>query len=141
MADDVKSRFASSGLWDDVEPFIIDLLDDSMPDLALSYPPDLRGMAPRSRSMVVEAKESVDSEERGHYVHLPEVAVAISEDIEDIKNRYIIGKMIGRNLVAQSGRTIALQGERITQQIIREAETAGLLVDLIEHMMFDSFED
>lgn len=139
--DGVKYLFTSSGLWDSIEHFVLDLLDDSVSaSTTLAYP----FLATTSRADVAvnrEAGENGESIGRNNSLHPSEVAVAISEDIEDIKSRYIIGKIIGRNLVARNGRTIGRMGERITQQVIHEAETEGLLVDLIEHMTFDSFED
>ncbi len=152
--------YSSSGLWEDIEQYVYELflydVNKKRSTISASPPPRRRAATeskpkanldsnPKIEAEVRvtrEASEMPEMEEIGlPNEYYPEVAATLSEDIEDVKNRYIVGKIVGRNLVAKDGRTIASSGERITNQVIRQAEEAGLLVELIEYMTFESFED
>ncbi len=137
-----KSRllYSSSGLWEDVEQYVYEIFLYDVNKKRSTIP----SQPPSRRKSDVESKPRVEAEVEEIEISnefYPEVATSFSEDIEDVKNRYILGKIVGRNLVTKDGHTIASSGERITNQLIRQAEEAGLLVELIEYMTFDSFED
>lgn len=138
-----RESLPSSGLWDEIHFYVRDLMHESeveLPVFSQSVSPKAR--VPNNRSVIQEAAQTDGSVDAEHSrVFLPEVAAAVQEDIESIKERYIVGKIVGRDLLDASGRRIAQQGERITRKMVREAETVGILVDLIEDMTFDSFEE
>ncbi|BAU29713.1 hypothetical protein DFP93_10690 [Aneurinibacillus soli] len=65
-------------------------------------------------------------------------SAALSSEIMSIRNRYIVGKLAGKDLFAQDGRLIIAEKEAITLEIIRLAEQEGKLPDLIVNMRIPS---
>lgn len=63
----------------------------------------------------------------------------LSDEIQSIKNRYIVGKAAGENLYTTDGRLIISKGQTITSQIVQEAEHQGKLPDLIVQMVIPGF--
>lgn len=55
-------------------------------------------------------------------------------EIKNIKNNYLIGKIVGEDLFDNNGGRIAYKNEHITEDIIEKAEKSGKLVDLILNM-------
>lgn len=141
----------SPGLWDHIESYIRELIDDDPDDLAANMRPQNspvrlgvpRTGIPGSASVVLEASADEVAATLATDLDTPERAVveAIREDIEHIKQRYIIGRLVGRDMVSSQGQRIARQGDRITSHLVEQAEEAGRLVELIENMTFESFED
>lgn len=155
-----NDELRSPGLWDHIESYIRELIDDDPDDLAANMRPQsssVRLGAPRavpfrtgipdgmpgSAPVVLEASADEVAATLATDLDTPERAVveAIREDIEHIKQRYIIGRLVGRDMVSSQGQRIARQGDRITSHLVEQAEEAGRLVELIENMTFESFED
>lgn len=145
------------GLWDDIEPYVRDLMDDDPGNADFgATPPDVA--APQTARTVprhlVQRRRDIpgfgdpdwtgwgrEEVSAGSDAFAPDIAEAVREDVEHIKERYIVGKVVGRDLADETGRRIASQGQRITRRMIRQAEESGRLVELIEHMTFDLLED
>lgn len=141
----------SPGLWDHIESYIRELIDDDPDDLEEDMRPQRSSVrlgvprtgVPGSVSVVLEASADEMAATLVTDLDTPEhvVVEAIREDIERIKQRYIIGRLVGRDIVSSQGQPIARQGDRITSHLVEQAEEAGRLVELIEQMTFESFED
>lgn len=151
IRNDEQDAEPSSGLWDEIEVYSRALMDESMEAVRKRNFRDAgrhrrrpQHLAPlRENEEVTNVMNGPDDMTLsvGHRAYLPEAAAAIQEDIEGIKDRYIVGKIVGRDLMDKNGKQMARQGERITRVMVQEADRAGLLVDLIEFMTFESFED
>jgi len=149
--NDEQDAEPSSGLWDEIEVYSRALMDESMEAVRKRNFRDAGRHRRRPQHLApLRENEEVTNVMNGpndmtllvgHRAYLPEVAAAIQEDIEGIKDRYIVGKIVGRDLMDKNGKQMARQGERITRVMVQEADKAGLLVDLIEFMTFESFED
>lgn len=61
--------------------------------------------------------------------------------LESSKNRYIVGKIAGSDLIDREGHPIVRNGEKITEETVQKADQAGKLVELILHMRFPGMED
>lgn|GEM_PF-6933015 len=59
---------------------------------------------------------------------------ALSEEISAIRNRYIVGKLAGEDLLDQHGELIIAKHEVITAEVLARADKAGKLADLIVNM-------
>lgn len=59
---------------------------------------------------------------------------AVSQEILSIRNRYIVGKLAGEDLLDVQGRLIVAKGAIITPEAVDHAEKAGRLPDLIVNM-------
>jgi FKBP-type peptidyl-prolyl cis-trans isomerase len=58
----------------------------------------------------------------------------VSDEIRNIRYRYIVGKVAGCDLVDADGQMIIRQNETITRQIVEQAEQTGKLPELIINM-------
>lgn len=151
IRNDEQDAEPSSGLWDEIALYSLALMDESWEAVSKRNLRDAGRHRRRPQHLApLRDKEDVTNVMYGREdmtlsvgprAYLPEVAAAIQEDIEGIKDRYIVGKIVGRDLMDKNGKQMARQGERITQVMVEEADRAGLLVDLIEFMTFESFED
>ncbi|MFA6309056.1 MAG: hypothetical protein WC677_04855 [Clostridia bacterium] len=56
------------------------------------------------------------------------------KNVDNMKNRYILGKLAGENLLSKDGNLIISKNSEITEEVIQKAEQAGLLTDLIINM-------
>lgn len=137
----------SSGLWADIEPYVNHLMlvpGEDLPFLHERNTPSSPSMVTPngfpSPEIVMPPPEPLDGDQSGRG-YMPDMAADILSGMEEIKNRYIVGKTVGRDLWDAKGDRLASQGERITRQLVRAADAAGLLVELIEYMNYDSFEE
>jgi hypothetical protein len=130
----------ADGLWDDIEEYMSDLPD--VPP-AETVKPGVTSANLSSPAQLQDHRDWPESEAAATYEDrvTEEIIVQIREDVDQIKDKYILGKKVGRDITLPDGSRLAKPGDTITQRLIREVETAGLLVELIEHMTFDSFED
>lgn len=55
-------------------------------------------------------------------------------EIKNIKNNYLVGKIVGEDLLDNSGNLIANKNEYITEEMIKRVENSGKLMDLILNM-------
>ncbi|MCC2685187.1 MAG: hypothetical protein K0R75_2086 [Paenibacillaceae bacterium] len=58
----------------------------------------------------------------------------ITEEVAQLRYKYILGKMTGKDLLTRHGRLIAAKNTPITRAVIDEADREGLLAELIIHM-------
>lgn len=121
-----------SGLWDDITPFVNALMSQEEDEL--------RAVPQMSSAKARPRPDSTPAWQEETHAYLPEVAAAVQSDLDETKERYIVGKTVGQDLFDDTGRKVAMQGNRITRELVRDVERLGLLVELIEHMVFDSFD-
>lgn len=63
-----------------------------------------------------------------------EAGKGIEMEITQIKNNYLIGKIVGEDILDNNGDIIVHKNEHITEEIINAVEKEGKLVDLILNM-------
>ena len=61
-------------------------------------------------------------------------STASSRNLDEIKRKYIVGKLSGKEIRDAQGRIIVGQNEMITEEIVDLADQSGKLVELIVHM-------
>ncbi|UOF89033.1 hypothetical protein LSG31_13985 [Fodinisporobacter ferrooxydans] len=66
---------------------------------------------------------------------------ALSEEIEAVRNRYIVGKLSGIDLYDTNGQLIIGKNQSITKEVVSQADRAGKLADLIVHMLLPGMRD
>lgn len=66
---------------------------------------------------------------------------ALTTEIVAIRNRYIVGKLAGEALYGQDGRMIIGKNQKITSQVVQEADKEGKLPDLIIHMIVPAMSE
>ena len=66
---------------------------------------------------------------------------AVSQEIRDLRNKYIVGKRAGEDLYDGAGRKIAAKGAVITEEIVEMADRAGKLAELIVNMVIPGLGD
>ncbi|MCL6547576.1 MAG: hypothetical protein K6T30_01550 [Alicyclobacillus sp.] len=141
------------GLWDDIERYVADLLGD--PDGQPGRLDDSEG-PPSNAGMDLQAEVSArpvpeprradmadrtrESEETAAAAATP-LSDSMRRERAGIKQRYIVGKRVGRDLLAPDGTLLARTGEAITPAIVEAAEDHGKLVELIVHMTLDGIEE
>lgn len=67
---------------------------------------------------------------------LPDEPAYNSESIEKVKQRYMVGKIVGEDILDNRGNVIVKRHELITMDIIERVERAGKIVDLVVNMQF-----
>ena len=65
---------------------------------------------------------------------------AVAQEINKVRNRYIVGKLAGEDLQDSGDRIIIGKNEVITPEVVELAEKEGKLPDLIVHMIFPGME-
>lgn len=153
----------ATGLWDDIEAYVITRIGEGDHDVTL-----LEAEVPREQAqgspfgnggdapaepvvseapalrIIPDAVTVTQQEVAASGGTVDPVAVSalpIRDDVQHIKERYILGKRLGRDLADVGGQLIARQGELITKSVMERAEDAGKLVELIVHMTFNDTED
>ena len=63
------------------------------------------------------------------------------EDVDRMKERYIVGKRAGEDVYDSTGHMIVARNTVITREVIRQAEQEGKLVDLIVNMVIPGLGD
>lgn len=66
---------------------------------------------------------------------------AISAEINNIRFKYITGKLAGQDLLDANGKPIITKGEVITSEIVARVETEGKLPELIVNMVLPGMEE
>lgn len=65
---------------------------------------------------------------------------AVTEDIIQIRNKYVVGKLAGDNLYDQQGTLIVAKNQVITSEIVDWADQEGKLSELIFNMIIPGLE-
>ncbi len=65
---------------------------------------------------------------------------AISAEINNIRHKYIVGKIAGESLIANDGSVIIAQNQIITAEIVARAEAEGRLPELIVNMILPGMD-
>lgn len=82
------------------------------------------------------AEASEVSREPDKNPELPDEHAYNSESIEKVKQRYMVGKIVGEDILDSRGNVIVKRHELITMEIIDRVEKAGKIVDLVVNMQF-----
>jgi hypothetical protein len=64
----------------------------------------------------------------------------ITEEVAQLRYKYILGKMTGKDLHTRQGRLIAAKNTPITRAVIDDADREGMLAELIIHMTIPGIE-
>jgi hypothetical protein len=65
---------------------------------------------------------------------------ALSADINQVRNKYLVGKVAGEDLLAKDGSTIITKGSIISVDTVARAEEEGKLAELIINMVLPGME-
>lgn len=144
-----------TSLWEEIEPFVQAFLGEAESDLDLNRIP-LPLVTPRSKvtpRLVREVLSQPRTGEIAENVAVPERVVkevpvdirpqpsisdpALAQRVDELKLRYIVGKVAGKDLVDTRGQLIAQRGEKLTAAVVEAADRAGKLVELIVNMVID----
>jgi hypothetical protein len=74
-------------------------------------------------------------EQQEDSTHQMRKSPALTEEILSIRQRYIVGKKTGEDLLDRNGQLIIAKNSTITAQVIEKADAEGKLSDLIVHMI------
>ena len=66
---------------------------------------------------------------------------ALTDEILSIRERYIVGKKAGENLLDRYGKAIITKNSIITSEVVRKADEEGKLAELIVHMVISGYEE
>lgn len=106
---------------------------------ATAEPADTTGSVSQSVSAV---KEKDNGKPQGlHLQGKPVESKAITEEINMIRHKYIIGKLVGEDLHGFDGKLIAARNSVITAEIVEKAEQNGKLAELIVNMILPGFDN
>ncbi len=78
---------------------------------------------------------------RSNYASAAQGSKEISREVRQLRNKYIIGKWAGQDLLNKDGKLIAAKNSPITETIIDEADQEGMLALLIVHMTIPGLEE
>lgn len=67
-------------------------------------------------------------------------SAALSADINQVRNKYLVGKVAGEDLLAKNGSVIIAKNGVITAETVRRAEEEGKLAELIINMILPGME-
>ena len=148
--DSVSVASSGSSFWDDNSD---NREDDLVPEKAISAEinPDAneiaatleekKPMPPQYQSLIPPAANAVKTP--ADY-RAPDDSFgrspAISAEINNIRHKYIVGKIAGESLVANDGSIIVAQNQTITAEIVARAEAEGKLPELIVSMILPGME-
>jgi hypothetical protein len=65
---------------------------------------------------------------------------ALSADINQVRNKYLVGKVAGEDLLAKDGSIIIKKGSVISAETVGRAEEEGKLAELIINMVLPGME-
>jgi|GEM_PF-4828847 len=68
-------------------------------------------------------------------------SAAVSEEIRQLRRRYILGKLAGEDLADRSGRILIAKGQPITEAVMDAADREGKLAELIVNMVIPGLGD
>ena len=88
-------------------------------------------------SINLEKKENITSETEvimTKKAQIPIKSEAVLNSIDNMRNRYIVGKLAGEDLFSKNGELIISKNSVITEDIIQKSESAGKLAELIINM-------
>lgn len=71
----------------------------------------------------------------------PEYSKALDAEIDQLRIKYIVGKLAGKDLICADGRKIIATGEKITPDVVVDAEKTGKLPELIINMKIPGMGD
>jgi hypothetical protein len=116
----------------------------SVPGPEIVQPVQPNASALKSRSMDEKAgplrKEAVTPIVEAPATEQSVSSPAITDEIRSLRQRYIVGKLTGEDLLDQRGRLIAAKHTPITSELMEHAEREGKLAELIVNMVIRGME-
>ena len=64
-----------------------------------------------------------------------QIQLGLSNRLEVLFQRFLVGKLLGADLLLPSGQLLAVSGSEITRDMVQVAEENGVLPGLIAHMV------
>jgi hypothetical protein len=130
-----------SSFWGDIGQFVSggpsvhEVAEDLRASLEL---PPVATVSPVASVATASSSEAAQ-EQPAASAHVYEAAAskeseAVSTEIASIRNRYIVGKVAGEDLLDGQSRLIVAKGEAISAEVVEIAEREGKLPDLIVNM-------
>lgn len=118
-------RIGGSSFWD----------DDAAEESGFKETGSSRGLRSETRRNENNIKED-SGNSKGNFPSSP----ALSADISQVRNKYLVGKIAGEDLIARDGSIIAPQNSVITVEVVRRAQEEGKLAELIINMILPGME-
>ena len=122
LAEEIKAGINEAALTSEKK-------EAEMPKYQMPIPP----AAGDHKSPAVHARTGSTDESFGR-------SPAISAEINNIRHKYIVGKIAGESLMASDGSIIVAQNQIITAEIVAWAESEGKLPELIVSMILPGME-
>ena len=132
-----------SRLWQEIDKYLQNLFEDGVsPVLQVTESTNNATVHQLAKDTVSVPTSSPNSEvenetpnrEMAATVQEHAGSVGGSRNIDEIKRKYIVGKISGKEIRDQQGRLIIAQNEIITEKVVDQADQHGKLVELIVHM-------
>ncbi|MGZ4033179.1 MAG: hypothetical protein ACXVP2_13560 [Tumebacillaceae bacterium] len=105
-----------------------------LPPLSAVAPVATPPVEPVATRVQTEAKTQESPSDHVYEAAASKESEAVSTEIASIRNRYIVGKMAGEDLLDNQNRLIVAKGEVISAEVVEIAEREGRLPDLIVNM-------
>ena len=132
-----------SRIWNEIEKYLSEIFDDEEIVATISHPTLLQAATVQENAKDVntiiseiQKPQPIINEDEDYIIQENSIPASNNrtKNIDEIKRKYIIGKISGKEIKDNSGNIIARQNELITEDIVDLADQNGKLVELIVHM-------
>ena len=136
-------KHMESRVWQEIDKYLQNLFEDGIPPALQAIEPTSHATVHQSEKDTVSVSASSPNSEMEKETPNREMAATVQEyagsvggsrNIDEIKRKYIVGKISGKEIRDQQGRLIIAQNEIITEEVVDLADQHGKLVELIVHM-------
>lgn len=136
-------RTMESRVWQEIDKYLQNLFEDGIPPALQATEPTSHATVHQSEKDTVSVPASTQNPEVEKETPNKEMAATVQEypgsaggsrNIDEIKRKYIVGKISGKEIRDQQGKLIIAQNEIITEEVVDLADQHGKLVELIVHM-------
>jgi hypothetical protein len=139
------TEYASSAFWGNIQQYVAgEVVAETVETFAAPQMPieerpvvsEPAAQAPSSELKLVGKPKSQEAEATPAPMMAEESkgSEAVSAEINSIRNRYIVGKIAGEDLLDHQGRLVIAKGATISAEVVDIAEREGKLPDLIVNM-------
>lgn len=132
-----------SRVWQEIDKYLQNLFEDGISPVLQATESTSHATVHQSEKDTVSVPASSPNSEVEKETPNREMAATVQEyagsvggsrNIDEIKRKYIVGKISGKEIRDQQGRLIIAQNEIITEEVVDLADQHGKLVELIVHM-------
>jgi cell division septum initiation protein DivIVA len=146
--DSVK-QFFTSGFWgDDLEDVLNSTTEDDIiygtPDIVpeKAIIEDEQTKPETSQELIQEGAHTAECENSSKTELVPEPVIEhkqienkeMASKIKDVRLKYLVGKIVGEDLMDKTGKLLAKKGSTITELLVEVASIEGMLSELIINM-------